>query len=94
MMRALLQRLQKESNGKIGDVRGRGLMWGLEIVDEQGVEDTVRAGAAMVGALRSGVIVLTSGPHCNVVAISPPLVITDEQLQFAIDVVSQAIARA
>ncbi|MBV8163898.1 MAG: aspartate aminotransferase family protein [Candidatus Eremiobacteraeota bacterium] len=92
-IRALLQRLQKESNGRIGDVRGRGLMWGLELVDEHGVEDTARAGAVILGALRSGVIVLTSGPHCNVVAISPPLVITDDQLQFAIDVISRAIAR-
>jgi 4-aminobutyrate aminotransferase len=94
MMSALLQRLQKESKGRIGDVRGRGLMWGLELVDANGVEDTAAASAVMLAALRGGVIVLTSGPRCNVLAISPPLVITDEQLQFAFGVVAQAIEHA
>jgi 4-aminobutyrate aminotransferase-like enzyme len=38
--------------------------------------------------------VLTSGPHCNVIALSPPLVITLEQLRFGIDVIGRAIASA
>lgn len=93
-IRDLLQKLQKESKGKIGDVRGRGLMWGLEIVDKSGTADTAAATAVIRDALGAGVIMLTSGPHCNVLALSPPLVITDEQLTFAIDVVGRAIVRA
>ncbi len=89
-----LQKLQKESKGKIGNVRGRGLMWGLELVDEGGRENRACASAAMRTALQQGVIVLTSGPHCNVIAISPALVITEEQLRFGVDVLARAIASA
>ncbi len=93
-MRDLLVNLQKESKGKIGDVRGRGLMWGLELVDVAGAPDTACAAATSLAAMRLGVIVLTSGPHCNVIALSPPLVITLEQLRFGIDVIGRAIASA
>jgi 4-aminobutyrate aminotransferase/4-aminobutyrate aminotransferase/(S)-3-amino-2-methylpropionate transaminase len=93
-MRDLLSKLQKESKGKIGDVRGRGLMWGLEFVDASGAPDTAHAAGTMLRAMRLGVLVLTSGPHCNVVALSPPLVITEEQLRFGIDVLSRATAYA
>jgi 4-aminobutyrate aminotransferase-like enzyme len=90
----LLAGLQKDSRGSIGDVRGRGLMWGLECVDSSGAPNTALAAATMVAAMQQGVLVLTSGPHCNVIAISPPLVITVEQLRFGIDVLSRAIASA
>ena len=89
-----LGKLRKESKGAIGDVRGRGLLWGAEIVDRHGAPDTRRAAAIMLATMRLGVLVLTSGPHSNVIALSPPLVITDEQLRFGLDVVSQAVASA
>jgi len=47
----------------------------------------------VLAALQRGVLVLTSGPDSNVVAITPPLVISTEQLEFAIDVVRQAVTR-
>ncbi len=93
-MRDLLQNLQKESNGAIGDVRGRGLMWGLELVNEHGAPDKRHAIASMLNCMRAGVLVLTSGPYSNVIALSPPLVITDEQLSFGIDTISHALAHA
>jgi 4-aminobutyrate aminotransferase len=93
-VRDLLAKLQKDSKGRIGDVRGRGLMWGLECVDAAGAPRTELAGAIMLEAMRRGLLVLTSGPQSNVVAISPPLVITIEQLRFGIDVLSRAFARA
>ncbi len=92
-MRDLLTKLRKESKGKVGDVRGRGMMWGLEIVDGSGAPDAAAAIATALAAMRSGVIVLTSGPQCNVIALSPPLTITLEQLRFGIDVTARAIDR-
>lgn len=88
-----LLRLQNESRGKVGNVRGRGLMWGLEFVDKAGAPDTASAASTMLAAMRLGVLVLTSGPRSNVVALTPPLVITSEQLRFGFDVLSQAIAQ-
>ncbi|HXN08237.1 MAG TPA: aminotransferase class III-fold pyridoxal phosphate-dependent enzyme, partial [Candidatus Acidoferrales bacterium] len=92
-VRDLLAMLQKDSKGRIGDVRGRGLMWGLECVDAAGAPRTELAAAIMLEAMRHGLLVLTSGPQSNVVAISPPLVITAEQLRFGVDVLSRAFAR-
>jgi 4-aminobutyrate aminotransferase-like enzyme len=91
-MRDMLVKLQKDSKGMIGDVRGRGLMWGLECVDSEGAPNTKLALATMLAVMRQGVLVLTSGPSSNVIALSPPLVITIEQLRFAIDAISRAIA--
>jgi len=93
-IRDLLAKLQKDSKGKIGDVRGRGLMWGLECVDAAGAPRTELAGAIMLDAMREGLLVLTSGPQSNVIAISPPLVITTEQLRFGVDVLARAVALA
>jgi 4-aminobutyrate aminotransferase len=91
-LRTRLARLQKDSKGRIGDVRGLGLMWGLECVSADGSPDKARALAVMRDALRRGVLVMTSGPHSNVVSITPPLVITSEQLEFGIGVLSDAVA--
>ena len=93
-MREMLLQLQKDSKGLIGDVRGRGLMWGLECVDDKGAPNTQLAAATMLAAMHQGVLVLTSGPRSNVIALSPPLVITLEQLRFAIDALKRAIASA
>lgn len=93
-VREMLVGLQKDSKGTIGDVRGRGLMWGLECVDAAGAPQTELAAAIMLDAMRHGLLVLSSGPASNVIAISPPLVITTEQLRFGVDVLSRAFARA
>jgi 4-aminobutyrate aminotransferase-like enzyme len=87
-----LGRLQKESNGRIGDVRGRGMLWGIECVSADGSPDRDLTQNVMRDAMRRGVLVLTSAPDGNVVSISPPLMISTDQLEFGIDVLSQAIA--
>ena len=69
-------------------------MWGIELVHADGSPDRARAAAAVTGALRRGVIVLAGGPESNVLALSPPLVISREQLEFGIDVLAAALADA
>lgn len=69
----------------VRDVRGRGLFWGIEVDGEE------RAAAVVADALRNGVIALQSGPAGNVVSISPPLVIPEDQLFSAIDVIEGAL---
>jgi 4-aminobutyrate aminotransferase-like enzyme len=91
-MQQRLKRLRERSRGRIGDARGLGLMWGLECVQGRGAPDKELALRVMGDALRHGVLVLTSGPRQNVISLTPPLVITTDQLEFGIEVLENAIA--
>lgn len=84
----------------IGDVRGRGLMLGVELVDPGGEPDIRGAQpaapelAARVRAacLERGLIVELGGRHDSVVRLLPPLTITDEQVEAVLDRLADAIA--
>lgn len=67
------------------DVRGRGLLWGIELRDSGIADSTVKRG------LRSGVILLQSGPTGSTISLSPPLTIGDRQLRRGIDLLEAAI---
>lgn len=73
------------ANDAVIDVRGRGLMWGIELAGVQHAERAVK------DALKAGVILLQAGPAGNVLSITPPLVISEEQLARAIEVVASCI---
>jgi 4-aminobutyrate aminotransferase / (S)-3-amino-2-methylpropionate transaminase / 5-aminovalerate transaminase len=88
-----LDGVRARSGGRIADVRGRGLMWGLECVDERGEPNGALAGAIVVRALRNGVVMLSAGPAGNVLQLAPPLVITEEQLRFGIGVIEAALGQ-
>ncbi len=77
--------LSLRAEGKALDVRGRGLMWGLELADGSVAERAVK------DALRAGVILLQAGPQGNVLSITPPLVITQRQLFRAVDILSEIL---
>jgi 4-aminobutyrate aminotransferase / (S)-3-amino-2-methylpropionate transaminase / 5-aminovalerate transaminase len=93
-VREMLNAAAARANGRIADVRGRGLMWGLECVREDGSPDGALAADVVTRALAGGVVMLCSGPEGNVLQLAPPLVITDRQLYFAVDRVGSAIAQA
>ncbi len=59
----------------VGDVRGRGLMIGIDLVTDPSSRepDALLAGRVVVEALRGGWIVLAGGPAGNVISLSPPL---------------------
>ena len=94
----LVERYLKELSEKvgppIGDVRGCGLMWGVELIKEDGSGNRALASAAVVGALERGVVALAGGPDCHVLSLSPPLVITEAQLEFAIGALGDALENA
>ena len=75
----------------IGDVRGRGLMIGIELVrDRQTKERAASERDALVqAAFRRGLLVLAAG--ASTVRLSPPLVITREQAQTAIDILEESL---
>lgn len=63
----------------VGDVRGAGLMIGVEIVDAQGNPDRQRARFLINEMRRRRVLVGTTGPQDNVLKIRPPLVLSEAQ---------------
>jgi 4-aminobutyrate aminotransferase/(S)-3-amino-2-methylpropionate transaminase len=83
-----LTRLRERLGGRPGirDVRGRGLMIGVEC------DGSERALAGCASALQRGVIVLASGDASQVVSLTPPLSIDSGILGLAIDVIAEALA--
>lgn len=96
-----LRALQAEQSC-IGDVRGRGLMLGVEIVEVGATPDVVDSRpAAPAIALRirqeclsRGLIVELGGRHDAVVRLLPPLVMTDEECESVLERLAEAIAVA
>lgn len=86
----------------VGDVRGRGLMIGIELVEAEAEPDDRGAppaaprlaAAVRTEALRRGLIVELGGRHGAVVRLLPPLTITDEQAEAVLDRLADAIATA
>jgi 4-aminobutyrate aminotransferase/(S)-3-amino-2-methylpropionate transaminase len=93
----LLGRLgaMQATDARIGDVRGKGAMVAIELVDPAtGEPDAVLAGAVAKASIAQGVIVLTCGTYGNVLRFLPPLSIGDALLTEGLDVVADALAGA
>ena len=77
----------------IGEVRGRGAMQAIELVEPGTKKPNTAAMNAIVKYCQSkGVLVLTAGTYSNVVRFLPPIVITDELLKDALSVLDEALA--
>ena len=92
--KARLLELQQEHH-LIGEVRGLGMMVGVEFVrDRETREPATEEGARVVdGLLQRGVIATNyGGSYHNVLKMSPPLVITQEQLDCAIEALNESLS--
>ncbi|RLF91140.1 acetyl ornithine aminotransferase family protein [Thermococci archaeon] len=78
----------------IGDVRGKGLMIGVEIVKEGGKPDPEMTGKICWRAFELGLILPSYGMFGNVIRITPPLVLTQEVAEKALEIIEQAIKDA
>ncbi|MER5357963.1 diaminobutyrate--2-oxoglutarate transaminase family protein [Streptomyces sp. NPDC002785] len=101
-MVARLQALATD-HPSIGDVRGRGLMIGVELVDPEAAARgdspepppaPVLAAAVQQECLHRGLIVELGGRHSTVVRLLPPLTLTDEQAAAVVDRLADALAAA
>jgi 4-aminobutyrate aminotransferase len=83
-----IDRLRGEVGGhpQVRDIRGIGLMIGVELADKAVTDEVARR------CLDNGVIVLTCGPGENVVRLVPPLTITDAELDAGLDSLCRAIS--
>lgn len=82
---ARLRRLKDEYPGVIADVRGKGLLIGVELVADGA------GGFIISNLLERGVIVLHSLNMHKVIRLLPPAVITDEQLDRALDAFVESV---
>jgi alanine-glyoxylate transaminase / (R)-3-amino-2-methylpropionate-pyruvate transaminase len=89
-----LQRLQK-SHELIGDVRGMGLMLGVELVRDRATKEPAKAETAeILEATRElGVLIGKGGLDGNTLRIKPPMCITADDVDFALEVFDQAFAK-
>jgi 4-aminobutyrate aminotransferase len=75
----------------IGDVRGKGLMVGVELVKDRATKERAVAerNAVVQAMFQRGVLVLGAGR--NAIRFAPPLVITKEQLEVVVDLFDQTL---
>ena len=81
---------------EVGDIRGLGSMVGVEMVSDRGTKepDGAFVGRLMTETQRRGLITVSCGVYHNVLRHMPPLVITDEQLDEALDVLADSALAA
>lgn len=84
-----LEPLRREPG--VAAVRSLGLWYGIRFVDEAGEPDADRARRVVHAARDAGVVVGRGGLHDEVVKVSPPLVIGDQELASALDALVRAI---
>jgi 4-aminobutyrate aminotransferase len=75
----------------VGDVRGKGLMIGVEIVRDQRTKERAHdlRDQVITGAFRRGLLTLGSGE--NSIRVSPPLLIDEEQADCAIGIMEESL---
>lgn len=77
----------------IGEVRGLGLMIGIELVsDDELTPAKAQADAIKEACFKQGVLIGVGGVYGNVVRFQPPLVISREQIDFALETIDSALA--
>ncbi len=79
----------------VGEIRGRGLMIGIDLVtDRESNEPNPDAALnIMTSALRKGVMVLISGTFRNVLSLTPPLIIEEPELESALSLIAECIEK-
>ncbi|HEY2940801.1 MAG TPA: aspartate aminotransferase family protein [Vicinamibacteria bacterium] len=85
-----------EKHAAIGEVRGMGLMQGVELVKDRATKEPAPQAAAAVleSAKDHGLIIGKGGLYGNVLRISPPLTVTTEDADQAADVLDKAFGEA
>lgn len=91
ILSSLLEKL-RDSQPLVASVRSRGLVGGIELRCADGSAATPQTAKVVYRAYQLGVVIYYVGTESNVLEITPPLVIDEVDLRWAIGVVGQAIA--
>ena len=77
----------------IGDVRGRGLLIGVDLVKDRETKEPARKEAMKVAyrAWEKGLVMISFGRYGNVLRVAPPLTIGEDELEAALGIVEESI---
>jgi 4-aminobutyrate aminotransferase len=75
----------------IGDVRGLGMMIGVELIDSDGGPDAALCKRVLAGCRERGLLLLNCGSYDNVVRFIPPLVVDEQQVRQAVRVFEETL---
>ncbi len=89
-LRRRLREMRKR-HPNIGDVRGLGLMVGVEFTDAAGRPDKPTAKAVRQACQERGLLLLTCGPYDNTIRWMPPLIVTRAQVEEALHIWEEAL---
>jgi 4-aminobutyrate aminotransferase len=79
----------------VGDVRGKGLMIGVEFVEPGSKEPSPpAAGVVMEETKARGLLVGKGGLHNNVIRLAPPMTLNEEEAGEALEILGEAVAKA
>jgi len=90
-----LERLKaiKDSHPCVGDVRGLGLMIGIEFVKENKEPYTEGLKNILDYCLEKGLVLVESGVDKNIIRLAPPLIVTKEEMDKGLDILEEAICK-
>jgi 4-aminobutyrate aminotransferase len=84
-----------ERNPVVGDVRGKGLMIGVELVEPGTDTPSPKAAGTVLEATRErGLLIGKGGLHGNVLRLAPPMTLTEDEAEEALGVLAESIAVA
>lgn len=85
----------KEKYELIGDVRGRGAMMAIELVRDRKTKEPAKEETKMIlrECWKNGLVLLSAGVLGNNIRFLMPLVVTDQQLNIALDILENAVAK-
>ncbi|MBI5344180.1 MAG: aspartate aminotransferase family protein [Deltaproteobacteria bacterium] len=86
-----LRGMQKKHYPIIGDVRGLGLMIGVEVVDPNGAPDKKRLKKIIRRCFDKGLIIVECGMEKNIARLMPPLIVSKREMDIAIDIFEEGL---
>ncbi|VDD94882.1 unnamed protein product [Enterobius vermicularis] len=84
----------KQKHCAIGDVRGTGMFWGIDLVkDRKTREPNAKLALKLVMKMRQeyGILINCDGPYKNILKIKPPMVFNEENLETIVSAIDKAL---
>ena len=90
--RHLRAALEKIRSPRIGNLRGVGLLVGVEIIGADGAPDAATVACCVAALLQRGLLLLAGGRHGNVISLAPPFDLAGEESEFLASRLAEALA--